>query len=133
LTASVRPARLAADPAGAFRARARRDRARILLLAERLRGPADWAMMMQPLAELQQIAHGLAGAGGVFGHGAVSETALRVERLAERWQRPAAAMPSPRRKSRLVQAVRALAASLSLATADAAPGSEHTARDAGML
>jgi hypothetical protein len=117
LTVTIRPARLAADPAGAFRARARRDRMQILRLAERLGALAEWAMVARPLAELEQIAHGLAGAGGVFGHTAVSEAALRVERLAERWRAAAPPTLSPRRKSLLVRSVRVLAASLSVATA----------------
>jgi len=120
VTAAVRGMRLTADPAGAFRARARRDRARILLLAERLGGLADWDAVAHPLAELEQIAHGLAGAGGVFGHDAVSEAALRVERLAERWRTTAPSTLSPRRRSVLVRAMLVLAASLGAATAGGA-------------
>jgi len=91
-----------------------------VLLTERLGGLADWDAVARPLAELEHIAHGLAGAGGVFGHNAVSEAALRVERLAERWRTTAPTTLSLRRKSVLVRALRVLAASLGVATADEA-------------
>lgn len=105
--------RLSGDPDAAFRRRVRRDRARILRLTERLERLQAWSRVARPLAELEQIAHGLAGAGGVFGHAAVSLAAARVERLAERWRVALPATLSPRRKSLLAEAVRDLLARLS--------------------
>ena len=98
-----------ADPAALFRTRARRDRVQILRLVELLDGEG-----VAVLAELERIAHGLAGAGGVFGHADVSEAAARVERLSERWRIADLATLSPRRKSLLAGAVRGLAARLSM-------------------
>jgi HPt (histidine-containing phosphotransfer) domain-containing protein len=78
------------DPVQAFRARAARDRARTDRLMARLADPGR-ARVAEPLAELEALAHGLAGAGGTFGFPALSETAARVERRLEGWRRAAPA------------------------------------------
>ena len=82
------PARIrqAEDPDEAFRRRALRDRERIVALARRLEKSAAWSRVAKPLQALEEVAHGLAGAGGTFGFLQVSEAAARVERLAERWR-----------------------------------------------
>ena len=98
------------DPAAAFRSRARHDRAELLRIGARI---GDGAV--PDLAELERIAHGLAGAGGVFGHADLSSAALRIERLAERWRAEALAVLSPRRKSLLARALRDLDERLSAA------------------
>ena len=51
-----------------------------------LRNSTDWHRVAMPLHTLEDLAHALAGAGGVFGFFAVSAAAARVERLAERWR-----------------------------------------------
>lgn len=88
---------LAADPEAAFRARAARDRQRLLRLAAALRQPVPWHRAAARLEEIERLAHGLAGAGGVFGFPAVSDDAVRLERLVERWRlEPPAEISRPR-------------------------------------
>jgi HPt (histidine-containing phosphotransfer) domain-containing protein len=74
------------DPERAFRLRAARDCSRIVRLAQRLRQSADWRRVAKPLRALEELAHALAGAGGMFGFLPVSAAAAKVERLAERWR-----------------------------------------------
>jgi HPt (histidine-containing phosphotransfer) domain-containing protein len=78
------------DPVQAFRDRAIRDHdAARRLMAQLSSVPV--ARLARPLAELEALAHGLAGAGGTFGFPALSETAARVERRLEGWRRAAPA------------------------------------------
>lgn len=75
----------------------RQQRARFLLRAEtdlaRLRAAAS-RLGADPaaIAEIEQVAHGLAGAGGTFGFMEVSEQAEQVEIMAE--ARDAARLPT---------------------------------------
>jgi HPt (histidine-containing phosphotransfer) domain-containing protein len=108
------PLQLADDPVPAFRQRAHRDHGRVVRLAARLRNLSVWSHIARPLAELEDIAHGLAGASGVFGYPALGEAAAKVERLAERWRLEAPATLSPRRRVLLANATRSLIAGLEL-------------------
>jgi len=103
---------LTEDPEAAFRVRMRQDRARILRLARRLRGQGAWTAIAPPLARLEQLAHGLAGVSGVFGHAGLGEAAGRVERLLERWRQEAPPCLSPRRRALLAAAIARLTAAL---------------------
>ncbi len=94
------------DPDAAFAARAARDRARIARLAARVNHAGSG--FARPMTEIEDLAHALAGAGGVFGFDAVSGTAARVERLAERWRRAGLRNLSARRRVLLSSAVRDL-------------------------
>lgn len=78
--------RLAADPEAAFRTRAERDHKALTRLAAVLREPTTWRRAAPGLAEIERLAHKLAGAGGVFGFAALSDEAARLERLLERWR-----------------------------------------------
>ena len=77
---------LPADPDAAFRARAERDRRAIARLVKALHQPVRWRQAAASLAEIERLAHKLAGAGGIFGFAALSEDAARLERLLERWR-----------------------------------------------
>jgi len=68
-----------------FLARAQSDLARLRAASGRMADPAA-------IAEIERVAHGLAGAGGTFGFMEVSEQAEQVEILAE--ARDAAGLPS---------------------------------------
>lgn len=56
------------DPDGQFQARLIADRAAIERLAE-----------AGPSAELARLVHGLAGAAGTFGHGAIGDAAIALD------------------------------------------------------
>lgn len=86
-----------ADPHEAFRARVRRDRAKLLRLSAVLRRPIRWSRASSSLSAIEGLAHGLAGAGGIFGFAALGEDAARLERLLERWRlRPPAEISARR-------------------------------------
>lgn len=88
---------LAQDPQAAFRARMRRDRRTLIELSSPLRGPMRWTRAAARLAAIEQLAHGLAGASGVFGFAALGQDAARLERLLERWRlRPPEEISPPR-------------------------------------
>jgi HPt (histidine-containing phosphotransfer) domain-containing protein len=99
------------DPVQAFRERAARDRRRTDRLMAELTG-LDRARLAPPLAELESLAHGLAGAGGTFGFPALSETAARVERRLEGWRRAAADALTPRQIAGLRRLVARMTAAL---------------------
>ncbi|HEX7007072.1 MAG TPA: Hpt domain-containing protein [Alphaproteobacteria bacterium] len=102
------------DPVQAFRERAKRDRARTDRLMARLDG-LRWRRAAQPLAELEALAHGLAGAGGTFGFPALSETAARLERRLEGWRRKAPTTLTARQIAGLRRLVERMAAELDVA------------------
>jgi HPt (histidine-containing phosphotransfer) domain-containing protein len=75
----------------------RRDRRKLIALSSVLRRPMRWTRAAARLAAIEQLAHGLAGASGVFGFAALGEDAARLERLVERWRiRPPAEISMPR-------------------------------------
>ena len=76
-----------ADPEMAFRARMQRDFQTLIELSAALRRPTAWTRAAGRLAAIEHVAHGLAGAGGVFGFTDLSEDAARLERLLERWRK----------------------------------------------
>ena len=76
------------DPGGAFRSRLAEDRAAVAALARKLRQAAP-AARPRRLAEIELLAHRLAGAAGTFGHPAVSAAALELEDRIARWRKPA--------------------------------------------
>jgi len=88
---------LPADPEAAFRARMQRDRQRLIELSATLRRPTAWTRAAGRLAAIEHLAHGLAGAGGVFGFADLGEDAARLERLLERWRKQPPAEISSRR------------------------------------
>lgn len=99
---------LSTDPQAAFHARARRDRRTLVRLAAEVERQTVWHRAAAPLARMESVAHGLAGASGVFGFTSLGEDAARLERLLERWRvRPPAAM-SDRRLVSLRQRLRPL-------------------------
>ena len=104
------PARIrqAVDPDEAFRRRALQDRERIVALACRLEKSAAWSRVANPLQALEEVAHGLAGAGGTFGFPQVSEAAARVERLAEKWRMNPPDTFTSRRAGMLARAIASL-------------------------
>lgn len=102
------------DPIQAFRERARRDRASADRLMAMLTG-LDWARLAPALAELEALAHGLAGAGGTFGFPALSETAARVERRLEGWRRAKPATLTARQLAGLRRLVAHMTAELDVA------------------
>ncbi len=106
-----RPARLLAlklpeDPEAAFRIRLAADRAELVRLMARPR-------TARTLADLEELAHGLAGSAGVFGHDRVGDAAARLERLAERYRLQKPGSRSQRQKSLLAGAAASLLAALS--------------------
>jgi HPt (histidine-containing phosphotransfer) domain-containing protein len=105
---------LPTDAALAFRERAKSDRARLLRLAGQVRDPIAWPRLARPLAAIEDLAHGLAGTGGVFGFPALSVAAARVERMAERWRLTSPATLSARRKASLKVAIERLLSELDL-------------------
>lgn len=125
----AQPTPLPADPDAAFRQRAARDRARLSRLAERVRHQGARPRMAKSLAEIEELAHGLAGAGGVFGYPSLSAAAARLERLTERWRQARLPALSPRRKSLLAGAIRSLIGELMLIDGDDAtsPGERDSA------
>ncbi len=76
-----------ADPETAFRARMHRDLKTLIELSATLQRPTAWTRAAGRLAAIEHVAHGLAGAGGVFGFTDLSEDAARLERLLERWRK----------------------------------------------
>lgn len=56
------------DPDGSFRERLEADRRALAELSD-----------TGDMAELKRIVHGLAGAAGTFGHGAISEAAIEID------------------------------------------------------
>jgi HPt (histidine-containing phosphotransfer) domain-containing protein len=102
------------DPVQAFRERASRDRDRTGRLMAALTDPSR-ARLAQPLAELEALAHGLAGAGGTFGFPALSETAARVERRLEGWRQAAPETLSGRQLAGLRRLVGRMIAELDVA------------------
>jgi chemotaxis protein histidine kinase CheA len=70
------------DPEEAFRRRCRRDRARLDALHHRI-AVADAEPPDAALAELQEVAHGLYGAGGTFGFDGISAAAGGLELMVE--------------------------------------------------
>jgi len=99
------------DPVQAFRERAIRDRSKTHRLMAQL-SDLTWARLAQPLAELEALAHGLAGAGGTFGFPELSETAARVERRLEGWRRAAPATLTARQIAGLRTLVASMVAEL---------------------
>jgi HPt (histidine-containing phosphotransfer) domain-containing protein len=78
--------RKALDPHAAFHARAQRDRRKLARLAGQVERAASRRQMAAALALIEGVAHGLAGASGVFGFTALGEHAAKLERLLERWR-----------------------------------------------
>jgi len=111
----VRRRRLAVDPDAAFRARMRRDRHKLIELSSALRCPMPWTRAAARLAAIEQLAHGLAGASGVFGFAALGEDAARLERLVERWRIRPPAEISMHRVAALVRRLDPVLARLSRA------------------
>jgi HPt (histidine-containing phosphotransfer) domain-containing protein len=66
------------DPDGTFPARLAEDRGALARLARGLRA-ASPARRDHSLAEIETLAHRLAGAAGTFGYGAVGDAALELE------------------------------------------------------
>jgi HPt (histidine-containing phosphotransfer) domain-containing protein len=88
---------VSADPEAAFRARLRRDRTTLIELSATFRQPTAWTRAAGRLAAIEHVAHGLAGAAGVFGFTDLGEDAARLERLLERWRKePPAEISSQR-------------------------------------
>lgn len=81
-----RPA-IDADPEAAFRARAGRDRRKLVRLARQVEHATSPRRVLASLALVEGVAHGLAGASGVFGFTALGEDAAKLERLLERWRK----------------------------------------------
>jgi len=106
-------ARKMIDPLQAFRRRAGRDRRQIERALAQLDATVDWPRVAALLTLLENIAHGLAGAGGVFGFSAVSNVASKVERQVERWRIDSKMELSPRRRNALAKSVGLLVAALS--------------------
>lgn len=76
------PARLPPGIVGAFRARMARDAERLDALRTALAGPAAPALADDPRrVEVEEVAHGLVGAGATFGFVEVTAAAEDVERL----------------------------------------------------
>lgn len=125
----AQPRPLPADPDAAFRQRAASDRARLSRLAERVRHQQAAPRFAKSLAEIEELAHGLAGAGGVFGYPSLSAAAARVERLTERWRQARLPALSPRRQSLLAKTLQSLIGELMLADDDNATsaGRRYTA------
>ncbi len=102
------------DPEAAFRARLRRDRAKLLRLSKALNGPCGWRKVAVPVAEMERVAHGLAGASGIFGFARLGDDAARLERLLERWRLRPPKQMSPQRlaafRRRLVSVIEKLEA-----------------------
>jgi HPt (histidine-containing phosphotransfer) domain-containing protein len=96
----------------AFRVRASRDRRKIMLVEALLRKSVEWPRIFEFLTTLEDVAHGLAGAGGVFGFSAVSKTAAKVERQAERWRLDLKQELTARRRAALLRSVGSLVAAL---------------------
>ena len=108
------------DPDLVFRARAVRDRGRILRLAARLGKPIAWSVVAKPVAQLEEVAHGLAGSAGMFGFAAMGDAAARLERLAERWRLAPPDAFTARRVAILARTIAPLIAELSLVDTSAA-------------
>ena len=70
-------------PEQAFAARARRDRNEIEALWQTLAGPAGEQVVQARLQRLEDLAHGLYGAGGTFGFDEISRIAGELELLLE--------------------------------------------------
>lgn len=68
--------------------------------------------MAEPLQTLEELAHALAGAGGMFGFFPVSAAAAKVERLAERWRLGLSKRFTVRRAALLAKATSSLIAAL---------------------
>lgn len=99
---------LPADPHAAFRERVDADRVAILDIAGVVRDSAGGARLDRPLARLEKLAHGLAGASGVFGYPGLSRSALRLERWIGRYGIGPAGPLSPRRKASVARLIDAL-------------------------
>lgn len=95
------------DPDAAFRVRAAADHAALLRLGKTARRPTE-----RSLIRLEEIAHGLAGTGGVFGFPKVSTIAAKLERLAARCRRLNAAAFGPDQAAKLAAMIDALVAQL---------------------
>jgi len=104
--------RNSSDPVRAFQARAKRNLRRIVKAQGQLCKSDDWRRISELLAVLEEIAHGLSGAGGVFGFSAVSETAAKLERQAERWRLDPNQILTSRRRAALAKSVGSLVAAL---------------------
>jgi chemotaxis protein histidine kinase CheA len=96
------------DPDAAFRVRAAADRTELTRLAQSLHGRNTISRDDDVLATLEELAHGLAGTGGVFGFPGVSTAAEKLERLAERQMRAKAAPLTPQQVTRLASSAAAL-------------------------
>jgi HPt (histidine-containing phosphotransfer) domain-containing protein len=112
------------DPDGSFGARLIEDRAELARLAGRIDPRSDAGR--EALAELERLAHRLAGAAGTFGYPEIGEAALALEEwgIATRAVDPArsgkAGQASPG-AARAASAVEALANLLDLAIAAQGP------------
>jgi chemotaxis protein histidine kinase CheA len=85
------------DPEEAFRIRAKADRARLLRLRRRVDSTDTRPASDGALAAVEELAHGLAGCGGVFGFPGISTAAAQLERLVERHRRSKAAFTAQQR------------------------------------
>jgi HPt (histidine-containing phosphotransfer) domain-containing protein len=101
------------DPQAAFRVRAVADRGELLKLTQTIRAGIPPARTKHCLAAIEDIAHGLAGASGVFGFPDMGTVAARLERLAERYARLAPTPLDRRRIARLIAAAETLIEQLS--------------------
>jgi HPt (histidine-containing phosphotransfer) domain-containing protein len=117
----TRPSPGPVDPIAEFLTRAARDRARIAELARLLRDAGPWPRVAAAHGELEKLAHGLAGSGGTFGFPSVSDTAERVERLAERRRLRPPARYTQRQAARLAGHVGALLAALDMSVSCSIP------------
>jgi HPt (histidine-containing phosphotransfer) domain-containing protein len=115
--ARARQNSLAVDPHAAFCARMRRDRRKLIELSSPLRGPMRWARAAARVAAIEQLAHGLAGAAGVFGFAALGEDAARLERQLERWRLHPPAVISRQRRAAFARNLAPLLARLRDASA----------------
>lgn len=107
-----RATRTSTDPIQAFRHRADRDRREIERALAQLDATVGGPPIAELLAEIEDVAHGLAGAGGVFGFSAVSKAALKVERQLERWRLDLQRQLTSNKRAALSRSIGSLVAAL---------------------
>jgi HPt (histidine-containing phosphotransfer) domain-containing protein len=105
------------EAAAAFAERLQRDGASIGVFATALAARARWEEIAEPLAGIEAITHGLAGAAGTFGYPELGDCAFRVEHLAERWRNDRAPILTRRRALLMGRRIAALMRALRRCTA----------------